>query len=94
MAGGLIVARYVWRDGAFRDRNTNEPMELPEGNQIVAPRVRSDLPAYKSPLGTGVIDGRSARREDLKRNNCREVDPSEHRVEYLGRHDGRNKREA
>lgn len=39
--------------------------------------VMSDLPGYRSPLGTGWIEGRAARREDLKRGNCREVDPGE-----------------
>lgn len=68
--------RYVWRDGCFRDRDTNEPMELPE-RDVCAPLIVSDLPAYMSPLGTGVIDGRAARREDMKRGNCREVDPQE-----------------
>lgn len=83
--------RYVYRDGEWRDRDGNA-MEVP--SRIVRPHVSSDIPAYKSPLGTGWIDGRRARREDLKRNNCREVDPSEHRVEYRGRHDGSNKRQA
>lgn len=85
------MTRYVYRDGEWRDRDGNV-MEVPA--RIVAPRVISDTPAYMSPLGTGLIDGRRARREDLKRNNCREVDPSEHKVEYWGRHDGRNKRQA
>lgn len=85
------MTRYIYRDGEWRDRDGN-PMPVPE--RIVAPRIHSDLPAYMSPLGTGMIDGRRARREDLKRNNCREVDPSEHKVEYWGRHDGRNKRQA
>lgn len=39
--------------------------------------VMSDLPGYRSPLGTGWVEGRVARREDLKRGNCREVDPGE-----------------
>lgn len=86
------MARYVWRDGQFIDKQTGEPMEVPE--RVVAPRVISDTPAYMSPLGTGLIDGRAARREDLKRGDCREVDPSEHKVEYWGRHDGRNKRDT
>jgi hypothetical protein len=41
------------------------------------PYIIGDLPAYKSPTGSGVIDGRTARREDLARSGCREVDPSE-----------------
>jgi hypothetical protein len=44
--------------------------------------IWSDLRAYRSPLGTGWVDGRAARREDLKRHNCREVDPSEWKPTY------------
>ena len=36
-----------------------------------APMVIVDLPAYTSPIDGRVIDGRVARREDLKRNGCR-----------------------
>ena len=46
------------------------------------PSIMRDIPEYKSPLGTGVISSRSARREDLKRGNAREVDPSEYRAVY------------
>lgn len=46
------------------------------------PYVVSDLPAYKSPLGTGVVEGRTARREEMKRHNCREVDPTEFNAVY------------
>jgi hypothetical protein len=66
--------KYIWRDGAWRD-DDGQPMEAPD--RIAAPLIVSDLPAYMSPLGTGLIDGRRARREDLKRNNCREVAPDE-----------------
>ena len=41
-----------------------------------------DLPEYISPLTGRPVDGRTARREELKRNGCREVDPSEFQVEY------------
>lgn len=34
-----------------------------------------DLPAYESPIDGRVIEGRAARREDLKRAGCREYDP-------------------
>jgi hypothetical protein len=39
--------------------------------------IRRDLPAYRSPVTGDWIEGRAARREDLARNDCREVDPSE-----------------
>lgn len=67
---------YVWRNGQFVNKQTGEPMET-VGDGICTPMIMSDLPAYMSPLGTGLIDGRAARREDLKRSGCREVDPSE-----------------
>lgn len=49
-----------------------------------APRLQvvPDLPGYLSPVGAGWIEGRAARREDLKRTNCREVDPSEFDGKY------------
>jgi hypothetical protein len=56
-------------------------MEKPYG--ISRPMVLSDLKAYSSPLGDGVIDGRAARREHLKRTGCRETDPSEWRPTYI-----------
>ena len=75
--------RYVWDNtakgisgkGARGGWVPRDQVEQPK--RVAGPMVRSDLPAYKSPLGTGVIDGRAARREDLKRGDCREVDPSE-----------------
>jgi hypothetical protein len=42
------------------------------------PYVRGDLPAYRSPVTGRVVDGRAARREDLARTGCREVEPSEY----------------
>lgn len=37
--------------------------------------VRGDLPEYVSPVTGKPVDGRAARREDLKRSGCVEVDP-------------------
>ncbi len=71
---------YVLRNGRCVNKATGEPMERLHG--ISAPRVLSDIAAYRSPLGDGVIEGRAARREHLKRNNCREVDPSEFKPTY------------
>lgn len=74
---------YRWQPGVgFVDKKTGERMELTHG-EISSPAVIPDTPAYKSPLGTGMIEGRAARREDLKRGNCREVDPTEYRPAYL-----------
>lgn len=38
---------------------------------IEAPAVQADLPGYTSPIDGRWIEGRRARMEDLKRNNCR-----------------------
>lgn len=43
----------------------------------MAPYVAGDLEAYTSPIDGRVIDGRAARREDLKRNHCRPYEVSE-----------------
>lgn len=53
--------------------------------RIACPSVMPDLPAYASPLGDGMIEGRSARREHLKKHNCREVEPGEFRPSYQSR---------
>ncbi len=37
--------------------------------------VQSDTPEYISPVTGKPIDGRAARREDLKRSGCVEMDP-------------------
>lgn len=38
---------------------------------IEAPAVHADLPGYTSPIDGRWVEGRRARTEDLKRNNCR-----------------------
>lgn len=70
------MARYVWKEGEFRDRLTGEPMESPYAGQIVCPTIISDIPEYHSPIDGRLITSRSARRDDLKRNNCVEYEPS------------------
>lgn len=39
-----------------------------------------DIPEYRSPVTGDLIDGRVARREDLKRHDCIEVDPPKSRA--------------
>lgn len=38
---------------------------------VEAPAVHADLPGYQSPIDGRWIEGRAARNEDLRRNNCR-----------------------
>lgn len=76
------MSRHYW------DKASKEWVEYDHrapGPERVFPFVMSDTPAYKSPIGTGLIDGRAARREDLKRSGCREVDPSEVRPTYVNK---------
>lgn len=44
---------------------------------ILPPMVRGDLPAYESPIDGRLIEGRRARMEDLRRNNCRPYEDGE-----------------
>lgn len=64
------------------DRQRGEMVEIAYDRDLprppsTFPTIQRDLAPYKSPLGTGWVDGRRARREELKRSGCREVDPSE-----------------
>lgn len=67
--------RYVWRGGNWIDRETGEPMQ--STGRICMPMVIPDTPEYRSPIDGRLISGRSARREDLKRNNCVPYEPNE-----------------
>lgn len=69
------MARYVWRNGRFEDRDGKEMIRPFEG-QIVMPAVVSDIPEYRSPIDGRPVTSRSERREDMKRNNCVEYEPS------------------
>jgi len=51
-------------------------------NVVPFPYVRGDIPAYRSPVTGQIIEGRAARRDDLARSGCREVDPSEYKPIY------------
>jgi hypothetical protein len=42
-------------------------------------QIIRDIDGYVSPINGQFVSSRAARREDLKRNDCREVDPSENR---------------
>lgn len=75
------MTTYVFRNGHFVDKRTGARMVTRGG--IALPYIASDIPAYASPLGDGVVEGRAARREHLKRNGMREVDPTEHKPVYV-----------
>lgn len=60
------------------DRNRN-PLhcDQPMPRVLTAPLVAPDLPAYLSPVTGKLVDGRRARREDLKRTGCRPYEDGE-----------------
>lgn len=67
-----MADRFVWRNGAFRDRATGEPMAIPTG-PLCVPMLTPVMGEYTSPIDGRPISTRHDRREDLKRNNCVEA---------------------
>lgn len=67
------MARYVWKNGRFVDPVEGTPMPLTFAGKVCAPNVVPDTPAYRSPITGEVIEGRRARREDLKKHGCVEA---------------------
>lgn len=65
---------FVPRDEYYAARFARTP---PKTADLPMPYVRGDIQPYVSPVTGKTIDGRAARREDLARSGCREVDPSE-----------------
>ena len=54
------------------DAQTKQLVEIKEAKpQEVAPKVFGDIPGYESPVSGKWVEGRRARREDLKRTGCR-----------------------
>lgn len=72
------MARYVRRNGLFVNAQTGEPLLTDEQRNapLALPMIISDIPAYPSPIDGRMITSRSERRDDLKRNNCVEFEPS------------------
>jgi len=70
------MARYRFNGEIFVDRQTGVPMEKPFAGKLTMPTIISDIPAYASPIDGRMITTRSERRDDLKRNNCVEYEPS------------------
>jgi hypothetical protein len=64
----------------YATKAARTPSKAADG--LPTPYVRGDLPAYVSPITGKPIEGRAARREDLARSGCREVDPSECKPTY------------
>lgn len=71
----------IFRHVAKRDENLPEcssclllsdpPQRVIMHRIVEAPAVQADIPGYQSPIDGSWIEGRRARNEDLRRNNCR-----------------------
>lgn len=72
------MTTYVRRNGQMVDKATGAPMLTDEqkAGPIPTPMIISDIPEYASPIDGRMITTRSERRDDLKRNNCVEYEPS------------------
>ena len=65
---------YVWRDG----RLVEKTKAAPKAGITMVPDIKGYVSPCSEPSDPVWVEGRAARREDLKRNQCREVDPSEY----------------
>ncbi len=72
------MTRFVNRDGRWVSASTGEPLLTEEQRNapLALPTIISDIPEYKSPIDGRMITSRSERRDDLKRNNCVEFEPT------------------
>lgn len=64
-----------WEGEGLYNVKSGAAMMQEQRIELCAPQVMRDTPEYLSPVTGRPIDGRAARREDLKRNNCYEIDP-------------------
>ncbi|WP_312809341.1 hypothetical protein [Agrobacterium cavarae] len=66
------------KNGVMVDKATGQPMLSKEDMErpVAVPFIISDIPEYRSPVDGRVINSRSDRRDDLKRNGCVEYEPS------------------
>lgn len=72
------MARYIWKDGAFRSPETGERMAVPERDGICLPRIVTEQFApFISPATGKPVTTRAEHREDLAASGCRILEPSE-----------------
>jgi hypothetical protein len=64
------------RDGSigYRPPPPHRPDPKKRGN-FATPQIMTDIPPYISPVTGEPVGGRAARREDLIKNDCYEIDP-------------------
>lgn len=65
---------FVIRDGKLVPKEAAAPLGVPHWHYM------PDTPGYASPIDGSWVEGRAARREDLKRNGCEEAGDSRPRA--------------
>lgn len=76
--------RLIWNGEHFVDPDKYYEQTINgKASTLPAPMIMKPMAEYRSPLGTGTISSRQQRKDDLKRGNCREIDPSEFRPTYI-----------
>jgi hypothetical protein len=71
--------RYVW------DPKLKELVRVRPRRAEALHFIQPDLPGYESPVTGKWIEGRKARREDLRRHNCRPYEGREQEVKVAAR---------
>ena len=86
----MTKIRCRWRDGRWVDRDGLPLLNQSErAGPVARPMLLRDFDSngreYASPIDGKMITSRSERREDLKRNNCYEVDPPKEKRGFKNR---------
>lgn len=72
------MARYIWKDGAFREPGTGERMPVPEREGICLPRIVTEhFEPFISPATGKPVTSRAEHRYDLAASGCRVMEPDE-----------------
>lgn len=74
---------FVMRDGELVGKKDGQRLALPNRKTIEAPMIMRDTPEYISPVTGRPVDGRVARREDLKRSGCVEAEPPKKKNSFI-----------
>lgn len=76
-------ACYCFQTQKFNDgKSHSEECACRKKEGALARHYHVSMTPYMSPLGGGLVEDRSQRREEMKRNGVREVDPSEFKPTY------------
>ena len=79
------MPKYRLSEGRLVDVDTGEPLNSDNNYTPSVPYVVSDTPGYRSPVTGDWIEGRVARKNDLKKHDCVESDPPARKRPYLNK---------